>query len=233
LETGSRKKPTHISAVLFDLDDTLLDSYAARIQALDDVFGQVNITGLSAAVFLQGTNGAQLKETIEALGKAYRVDDDLFAGYRRAYWTKKPGTVRLYPGIREMLTALSSAGYTLGIVTNKGRDFDFEGRRVGCVYELKEAGIEHLFSTVIGFEDVAEQKPHPGGIHLALGRLGIGAAETLFIGDSPADIEAARAAGCPSCRATWGVPEGSPAPQADFIAASPEMVLRIVETIAS
>jgi pyrophosphatase PpaX len=197
-------KARPIEAVLFDLDDTLLDSYGARIRALEIVFEQANIS-LEADRFLQGINGAQIKEAVDSLGKIHHVNDDLFIAYRRAYWTKKPGNVRLYPGIREVLTTLKSDGFKLGIVTNKGRDFEFEGRRVGCVYELREAGIDQLFSTIIGFEDVVEQKPHPEGILLALRRLGVQSEKALVVGDSPADIGAAAAAGCPSCRAMWGV----------------------------
>ena len=61
------------------------------------------------------------------------------------------------------------------------------------------------FSVVVGFEDVARHKPYPEGVELALERLGVLPEEALLVGDSAADIEAARAAGCPSCHATWGI----------------------------
>ena len=70
-----------------------------------------------------------------------------------------------------------------------------------------------LFSVVVGFEDVARHKPDPEGVELALGRLGVLPKEALLVGDSAADIEAARAAGCPSCYATWGI-QGDTVPPA-------------------
>ena len=80
-----------------------------------------------------------------------------------------------------------------------------------------------LFSVVVGFEDVARHKPDPEGVELALGRLGVLPKEALLVGDSAADIEAARAAGCPSCYATWGI-QGDTVPLStspDYVARSP------------
>jgi pyrophosphatase PpaX len=220
--------------VLFDLDDTILDSYDARIQALQAVFTQVKIVGITAEKFLSSLQGTVFKEALERLAESQNIQDDLFISYRRAYWFKKPGRIRLYPGIGEMLDTLKSRGYKLGIVTNKGRDLEFEGNRIGCINELKEVGIADLFSAVIGFEDVSEQKPHPAGINLALNQIGSQPQDTLFIGDSAADIEAANTAGCRSCQALWGVPADSAGAEnitADFIAAVPDDVIRILEGI--
>ncbi len=76
---------------------------------------------------------------------------------------------------------------------------------------------------VVGFEDVARHKPDPEGVELALDRLGVLPKQALLVGDTAADIEAARAAGCPSCHATWGL-QGDTAPlgaSPDYVAGSP------------
>jgi phosphoglycolate phosphatase-like HAD superfamily hydrolase len=86
-----------INTVLFDLDDTLLDSLDARIEALNQVFQQANIFDNNAAQFLQDLGGSQLKGALEALGKSRNIQDDLFIGYRRAYWLKNPGYIRVPP----------------------------------------------------------------------------------------------------------------------------------------
>ena len=233
MSIDNKKRPpvSSITAVLFDLDDTLLDSFYARVRALQVVFTQAKIVGVKAERFLNNLQGSQLKESLELLAETQNVKIDLFVAYRRAYWFKKPGCIRLYPGVKKMLDTLKSRGYIMGIVTNKGRDFGFGGSRVGCVYELQETGIADLFSTVVGFEDVNMQKPHPQCINLALHNLGIKPPQALVVGDSVADIEAARSAGCLSCRAAWGIASNAAdaaGSAADFIASSPDEVIRII-----
>ncbi len=138
--------------------------------------------------------------------------------------------IRLYPGVASMLQALQRLGTKLGIVTQKGRLFEIEGRLAGAAKELEELGIAALFSVIVGFEDVTNYKPHPEGVALAMARLGTGPRETLMVGDSPADIGAARAAGCWSCHATWGLSAAGQAVGdvgADIVAETPEALLTL------
>jgi len=223
----AKRQVNGITTILFDLDDTLLDSWGARIQALEDVFKQAEITGIDPGNFISGLQGANFKNVLGELAVERRAQADLFICYRRAYWFNK-GRIRLYPGIGEMLETLKSRDYKLGIVTNKGRDFEFEGQRIGCLNELKEVGIAHYFSTIVGFEDVTEQKPHPEGVKFALHQLCSKPQETLFVGDSAADIGAALNAGCLSCRATWGTGDDARLPQslkAHYTVKAPEELL--------
>jgi pyrophosphatase PpaX len=220
-----------VTAVLFDLDDTLLDSLKARVRALEQVFHEVGITGLEADKFLFSLNGSPFKEALKELEQAKNIKDDLFIKYRRAYWFRTQDSLQLYPGVRDMLNELKAAGCKLGIVTSKMHDIEFEGRRIGCAGELEKLGIAGLFATVIGLEDVIHPKPHPQCIHLALEKIGVEPGSTLVVGDTTADIEAARAAGCRSCHAVWGIMTNSESVenyQADLVALSPDDVVRIV-----
>ena len=198
--------PSRISTVLFDLDDTLVDSYTARVQALEGVFSAGNILSPTAEEFLRNLRGGQFEQALNELEATEDRILDLFGGYRRSYWSKGPGSIRLYPGIRSVIEELQAHGIKLGIVTQKGWAFDLEGRNVGASQELLELGIANLFSTGVGFESVSKHKPHPEGIFLALDRLRAHTRETIVVGDSLADMEAAQAAGCWSCHAVWGVP---------------------------
>ena len=85
MSTGSR-----ISAVLFDLDDTLLNSFTARMQSLQDVFSQANILNTTAEQFLRGLHGTVFKDALERLQTEQNIKDDLFISYRRIYWNKEP-----------------------------------------------------------------------------------------------------------------------------------------------
>ena len=211
-------------AVIFDLDDTLIDSFDSRLHAIAEVFRLVGIEAPTAHEFLTSLGGRQLFGAIEVLAPGRHIDGtSLSEAYRRFYWSKEPGLISLFPGIRPLLRDLNSSGCGLGIVTQKRREFTMEGRRCGASSELDELGVANLFSAVVGFEDVARHKPDPEGVALALNKLGVLPEEALFVGDSAADIEAARAAGCPSCHATWGI-QGDAAPlgtSPDFVARSP------------
>ncbi len=218
-----------IKAVLFDLDDTLLDSAGARVQALKEVFDEAGLRHYEASRFLNNLGGSPLTRALERLQVEQKIKSDLFMAYRRAYWLGKPGSISLFPGVREMLETLRSQKIVLGIVTQKGRDFDFEGKRVGAAGELDKLGILGMFSVIIGFEDVSRQKPDPSGVLLALDKIGVESQKAVVVGDSNADMEAARSAGCLSCLATWGV-ENSPTPEnitADFIIGSPGELVRL------
>jgi len=221
-------RPVYLSTVLFDLDDTLLDSFDARVKALQQVFTRADILHPTAEQFLQSLHGTQLKEALTQFGATQEIETNLFEDYRQAYWTKGPGKIALYPGVKPMLEELHWRGVKLGVVTQKGRAFEVQGKLVGALKEMEELEVANIFSVIVGFEDVDYHKPHPDGINLALSRLAVQPGETLIVGDSAADIEAARAAGCWSCHATWGIPTAEHSLdniQADLIAETPKALL--------
>jgi pyrophosphatase PpaX len=220
--------PGPFSTVLFDLDDTLLDSFEARLITLEAVFSFAGIYYPDAEQFLYDLQGSSFIDAVARLEKEQNIDIDLYSNYRSRYWTKKPGTLRLYPGIREILEQFHSQGTKLGIVTQKYRSIEVEGYPAGAIQELKELEITELFSVIVGFEDVTEHKPHPAAINLAINSLGSKPEETVMVGDSAADMEAARAAGCFSCYAIWGLPASEHKTdiiRADKVAAMPDALL--------
>ena len=133
----------------------------------------------------------------------------MFERCKRYYWTKQFGLLRLYPGIDAVLQGMVRQGIHLPVVTQKERAFQIEGTAAGVSVELEELGLTSLFPVVVGIDDVQETKPHPVGILMALERIGVQPEHALMIGDTVTDIEAAKAAGCWSCLATWGVPDGA------------------------
>ena len=140
------KKPaSHVNTVLFDLDDTLLDSIDARVRALGNVLSPYKIPGFNAARFIQELKGRQLKDVLAAFAAAHNINEDLFTAYRRAYWLKKPGEIRLYPGVLEVLKTLKAADIKLGLVTQKECKFEIDGQKVGAYFETVETGIAGLF----------------------------------------------------------------------------------------
>jgi pyrophosphatase PpaX len=220
-----------IKAVLFDLDDTLLDSLKARVKALEHVFADTGITNIKADEFLFNLQGNPFVTGLKELALARGIHDDLFVKYRRAYWFNSQDSLQLYPGVRRLLEKLKTKGFKLGIVTSKMHDTVFEGSRIGCALELEKMGIGDLFAVVIGLEDVQKPKPDPECVHLALSKTSIVPGNTLVVGDSAADMAAAKAAGCISCHAAWGISETYSPPEkiaADFVASEPGDIISII-----
>ncbi|MSQ22706.1 MAG: HAD family hydrolase [Dehalococcoidia bacterium] len=226
-----RNPGTHVlskvSAVLFDLDDTLLNTFGARLKALQQVFRNSGIYSPTAEEFLRSLNGREMTSALGLLQRNLQTGSNLFEHYRRAYWGKAPGQVSAYAGVKSMLHELHVRNIKLGVVTQKRRSFEMEGRQVGAQEEMAEARIADMFSAVIGFEDASNHKPHPEGVNLALHRVGVAPETAIMVGDSAADIAAGRAAGCWTCYATWGVPASVQAQaslDADFIADTPQVI---------
>jgi phosphoglycolate phosphatase-like HAD superfamily hydrolase len=72
--------------------------------------------------------------------------------------------------------------------------------------ELARFGLDRAFEAVVCGQDVTERKPHPQGLTMALGRMGIAPAAAAYVGDSPEDVEMARAASVFAV----GIPGGFP-----------------------
>lgn len=175
-------------AVLFDVDGTLvnsIDGYRLAAERAVQPYGwSVSLEAVSRAMNF-GDRFWDLVVPPELHG-----DEELLARLRRdtmAHWPAiLDESVLVYPGIGATLEMLKSAGVRLGICTaSRGESFQ----------PLEQAGLLDYFEEIVTARDVARRKPHPEGILLCMERMGIGAAETLYIGDTVADIQASHAAG--------------------------------------
>ena len=102
-----------------------------------------------------------------------------------------------FPGVVDTLDALRSDGFQLAIVTSK--------LAWRATEELARAGLFGRFAAVVGWEDSERHKPEPDPLRVAMGRLGVGESGSIaYVGDTPADVRAARAAGCHAIGAAWG-----------------------------
>ena len=89
-----------------------------------------------------------------------------------------------------------------------------EGRRLGVVTAKRRATLElafevlpelrRFFEVTVAAEDTERHKPNPDPLLLALERLGESADGAVYVGDSPFDVQAAKAAGAASIAVTWG-----------------------------
>ncbi len=174
--------------VLFDVDGTLvnsIDGYRLAAERAVQPFGwSVSPEAVSRAMNF-GDRFWDLVVPAESLG-----DEKLIERLRRDTMAHWPAVldecVLLYPGIAGLLERLNSAGVRMGICTaSRGESFR----------PLEQAGLLGFFEEIVTARDVARRKPDPEGILLCMERMGVVPAETVYIGDTVADMQASHAAG--------------------------------------
>jgi phosphoglycolate phosphatase len=178
---------------LFDVDGTLVDSAADICGAIQGVLvdtpqNQVNDQ------FLRGYIGRHLVDLFQDLFPLYTPEqlDALIEKYRKIYPLRQHASTVCYPGIKDVLAKLpgrKSTATTKGTPTTK--------------IVLEKFGLLPYFDHVQG-TDGFPAKPNPDVIFKALEGLKASKEECLFVGDSAADMEAARRAGVKSCAVTYG-----------------------------
>ena len=186
---------TRFAAVLFDLDGTLADTIPT-------------VTRLYVQILRQFTGRAwQPHELLAYFGppedgifRRIVNDEALVQAMLSAYYelTETHGaSFTAFPGIRELLISLQAQDVQLGVFTS--------GLTEAALIRLNYAGLREFFPVVIGGDQVAQYKPHPEGLHKLMAALKVAPEETIFIGDSPLDLQAGKAAGVTTAGALWGM----------------------------
>lgn len=175
-----------IKAAVFDFDFTLGDSAKGIIASVNYALEKMGYAQ-AAEETIKKTIGLSLAKTLEAL-TGNSEDGVTFEKYfkEKADEVMVAGTT-LYDGVAEMLTSLHAQGIKLAIVTTKYH------YRIEQILTVNRIG--HLIDEIVGGDDVKNPKPDPEGVKLLSERLGIGAEEMLYVGDSIVDAETAKAAG--------------------------------------
>jgi pyrophosphatase PpaX len=180
--------------VLWDLDGTLIDSGAMILSSLRHATSTVLREDVPDERLLAAVGaGASLTEQLRGFGPEHV--DELLHAYRAH---NEPLHRNLVPcaGVLDLVRELHGEGRRLGIVTAK--------RRVTVQLAFDVLPLEPLFEVVVTAEDSARHKPDPEPIRVALERLGVEPDEAVYVGDSPFDVRAARAAGVASVAVGWG-----------------------------
>ena len=180
--------------VLFDLDGTLIDSgsiiLASMEHAVRTVLGReipreqlgLTIGGQGIVAQMQAIDAEHADELLEA----YKEHND---GLHE--------TLEAFDDLLELLPRLRAEGRRLGIVTAKRH------RTVALALDRFPV-LRDDFDVVVAHEDTESHKPEPEPVLLAVERLGGTPAEAAYVGDSPFDIRAAKAAGAFAVGVAWG-----------------------------
>lgn len=205
-------------ALLFDLDGTLIDSIGLLLECMEFAFADRArrpttaewVAGIGTPLRTQLAEWCDGEAEVEAMVSRYRDYQDLHL----------ERLTTAYPAAVDTIRWARTAGHATAIVTSKGRIMT--GR------SLQHVGLAEAFDAIITFEETTRHKPLPDPVHLALERLGATADRALFVGDSPHDMHAGRAAGVMTVAALWG-----PFSRDELAQASPNHYLHAVGELPS
>jgi len=179
--------------VLFDLDGTVIDSGAIILASMRHAAKEVLGAEPSDELLMAAVGGPGLEAQMQALAPDHV--DELVTVYR-AHNEPLHEELVCCAGVQDVLVRLREEGRRLGIVTAK--------RRVTVELAFAVLPLRDLFETVVGGDETERHKPDPEPLLVAAGRLGVDPGDCAYVGDSPFDIRASKAAGMNAVAVTWG-----------------------------
>lgn len=198
-----------IRAVIVDLDGTMVDTLGDFEVALNRTLGALDRPPVNRADIerMVGKGSEHLitsalvhgglpeEAALAALPRAWDV-------YQREYLAINGHHSDVYPGVAEGLQAIAAMGLPMACLTNKPRAFALE--------LLEKKGLRAHFSLVFGGDSFEKKKPDPLPLIRTCEALGSATAQTLMIGDSRNDAQAAQGAGCQIWLVPYGYNHGEP-----------------------
>ena len=187
-----------MTALIFDLDGTLIDSAPAIHAVSNAVLTARGYPALDMAT-VRSFVGKGAPHLVRCLLQNAGENPDgplfdpLYADLVTRYETEVAGNT-LYPGVVEALDALAAMGCAMAVATNKPER--------PALAAIRHVGLERFFPVILGGDSLPTRKPDPGMVHAAQARLGRDRA--LYVGDSEVDAETAVNAGLPFLLYTEG-----------------------------
>jgi pyrophosphatase PpaX len=193
-------------ALLFDLDGTLIDTTNLILRCFDHSWQSVCGRSHVREALIE-TFGIPLREAMRLLAVQsgdLKLDGEgdldlierLLSEYRSFNVANHDTLARPFDGVQQVLASLRSRGYSIGVVTSKGRELATRG--------LKLCLLDGLIDVAVFLEDTSRHKPEPDPILAALERLNAPPDVAAYIGDSRHDIIAGHRAGVQTVAALWG-----------------------------
>jgi pyrophosphatase PpaX len=184
-----------LRAALFDFDGTLVDTTDLIYQSMRHAAGEVLGREISREVLMANV-GQPLPRQMELLSAEHA--EALLDSYRLHNEENHDALIKEFPSVEESLARLRSAGIRVAVVTSK--------RRFSVDMALTTfPGLGEVVDQWVTMEDTTEHKPRPEPLLKGLELLGgISREEAAYVGDSPFDVAAAKAAGVRSVAVSWG-----------------------------
>ena len=211
---------SHFQAAIVDLDGTMVDTLGDFEVALNRALDDLDLPPVTRALVERtvGKGSEHLIRSVlahqlalpavknQVLVCASRGMEDVYEAawlrYQHHYLAINGQFAAVYPGVVEGLQRMRDAGLQLVCLTNKPLSF---ARPL-----LQAKGLDHFFTHVFGGDSFERKKPDPLPLLKTCEVLGVKPAQTLMVGDSTNDAQAARAAGCPVVLVRYGYNHGEP-----------------------
>lgn len=204
--------PISVSAVVLDLDGTLLHSAPQLAEAANRMLREIDYAPVSQellASYIGNGIGWLVKRALT--GEMHATPDAALFEHAMPIFQKHYSELlldsKLYDGAIVGLEAMRAAGFRLGCITNKSARF------TGPL--LEGTGLSKYFDVVVSGDTLPEKKPHPLPVQYVAKFFGVPVEKLLMIGDSLNDTLAARAAGCPVFCVPYGYNRGEPVESLD------------------
>lgn len=178
--------------IIFDIDGTLIHTKDAVLLSMQDTLktvtgicydpGELTFSlGIPGRDALRELNITDIESTMELWEKNMEC-------YRH--------TIRIFPGITNVLTALQQSGCSLGVVTSETKD--------ELAQDFGRLGLAPYFTTIVCASDTVCHKPSPEPLLKYMDLTGADRSDILYIGDSIYDSQCARSAHVDFALAVWG-----------------------------
>ena len=192
-------KPLKYRAVLFDLDGTLLNTLQDIATSYNNALRRFSFPEheLEAYRYFVGSGMEELAK--RALPEDHRDTDTvarMVATMTEEYQQHCFDTTYVYPGVTELLDALTTKGIKIAILSNKGAEF--------TKLTVSRLLSRWSFAAVVGASADLPKKPDPTGARQVAQKLELNPAEFLYVGDSDIDMKTATGAGMYPVGALWG-----------------------------
>ena len=181
------RRLSQVSAIAFDVDGTLIDSNEAHADTWAQALTEYALPHEPAQIRpLIGMGSDKLLPKVAALTEDSAAGKAILDRKKQLFDARLPH-LRPTRGARALVAFLREQGKTLVVATSAGDD------EMDAI--LDQAGVADLIARRTSSDDADRSKPDPDIVCAALARAGAGALDTLMIGDTPYDVEAARRAG--------------------------------------
>lgn len=184
-----------LPAILFDFDGTLVDSIDLILTSARFAFEDFEGRAPTDDEWRAGI-GRPLVDAFRDFVEDETEVQRLVARYREFQMLHHDRLLRAYDGVAEVIRSLDAAGHPMALVTSKPDVLAQRGLRV--------VGLDDAIPVVVGCDSCTRHKPHPEPVERALSLLDVTSREAIFVGDSPHDVSAGRAAGVFTVGVTWG-----------------------------